>query len=105
RAVLDRSQDGRHVVQLDNWTTCHDYYDPLAEVSQRDERWLAAQQPVEVRGQPTGLVVIVQERYKDLIGGPLGTLKTGVVQISSAILGIILVLFALLWHLVIRPLK
>jgi len=63
---------------------------------------LAAQKPVQVRDQPTGLVVIVQEPYGDLIGGPLGTLKTGVRGIGSVFLVFTVFLVFLLCPLVIR---
>ncbi len=114
RELLDRSQDEDHAVDLVNgWdihgdydlTTHTNFCDPLAEISQNAERWLAAQKPVQVRGQPTGLVVIVQEPYGNLIGGPLGTLKTGVRGIGSVFLVFTLFLVFLLCRLVIRLLR
>jgi len=105
RELLDRSQEPGFAVELNGWSTCSDYRDPLAEGSHQDKRWLAAQQPVEVRGQPTGLAVIVQENYDDLVGSPLRTAKTTLITFSLVPVVLIAGLALILLLLVPRLLK
>lgn len=76
--------------------------DPLGEVY--DQRWLAAKCPVRVRGQPTGLEVIVQQSYRESIGDGLERLDRQVRLLLIASLGLELALVVPLWSLVLRRL-
>jgi hypothetical protein len=103
---LDLSQKTGYAVALGQWTTSSDYRDPFSRASRRyARRWLAAQAPVEVRNQPTGLIVIVQESYDDLIGDALGQLKSTLILLSIATVGLVAIFVAPLWWLVLRTLK
>jgi hypothetical protein len=106
RELLDLSQKTGYAVALGQWTTSSDYRDPFSRASRRyARRWLAAQAPVEVRSQPTGLIVIVQEGYDDLIGDALGQLKSTLILLSIATVGLVAIFVAPLWWLVLRTLK
>jgi hypothetical protein len=103
RELLDCSQNAEYAVTLGQWTASSDYHDPFGR--RFDRRWLAAQAPVQVRNQPTGLVVIVQESYDGLIGVALGQLKSTLIWLSFATLGLIATFVAPLWWLVLRTLE
>lgn len=64
-------------------------------------RWLAAMEPVIARGQDTGWVVVVQERYPD-ITGPIDRLGRTLLRIGILGLAAAGVLLTLLWLVVLR---
>jgi hypothetical protein len=68
-------------------------------------RWLAAQRPVNVRGNETGWVVIVQEAYDAAIGASLDELRTSFKSTGLIALAIIAVVLGLLWGFVVRSLS
>jgi hypothetical protein len=105
RELLDRSQFPESAVELDGWTTHRNYRDPLAADHRKDTRWLAAQQTVEVRGQQSGLAVIVQENYDHLVGSPLKTAKWTLITFSLVPVVFIAGMALLLLSLVPRLLK
>ncbi|MEX2142311.1 MAG: protein kinase [Pirellulales bacterium] len=84
------------------------YQDPMggdAAGRRFDQRWLAAQRPVIVRGNETGWVVIVQEAYDETIGGSLDELRSSFVSTGLIALASIAVVIGLLWAFVVRSLS
>ena len=84
------------------------YPDPMAAAPEGTEyrrRWLARMEPVKLRGQDTGWLVIVQEAYDTAIGAPLGRLETDLIHYGLAALGIVAVVVLGLWGFTIRLLK
>jgi hypothetical protein len=82
-----------------------DYRDPFAQDplgEGYDGRWLVAKAPVNVRGDDTGIFVIVQERYQEAIGEALSPLKE--VAINRSLLGLtaMVVIVTGLWAYVLR---
>ena len=65
-------------------------------------RWLAGQWPVEARGEATGLAVIVQERYDQIIGQPLAQMRRGLVLLSLITLGLSTAVIVPLWGIILR---
>jgi uncharacterized protein YbaR (Trm112 family) len=103
RQLLDHSQDAALRVPLGEWTENSDYRDPFAAVSaQYDHRWMASKLPVEVRGRPTGLYVVVQESHDEIIGHPLGQLRHGLLILSLVTLGLAGAMVAPLWVIILR---
>jgi hypothetical protein len=85
-----------------------DYRDPMHEDlagARFDQRWLAAQRPVVVRGQETGWVVIVQEAYDQAIGRSLSELRKDFVSTGVITLAGIAIVIGLLWTFVVRTLS
>ncbi len=84
------------------------YHDPFAQdplgADYRGD-WLAAKVPVTVRGDDTGLFVIVQERYDQAIGEALSPLKA--VAINRSLLGVtaMIVIVSGLWAYVLHTLN
>lgn len=103
-AFLTRFREYR--VPINNMPATEDNYrdpfaqDPLGADYRGD--WLAAKAPVTVRGDDTGLFVIVQERYDQVIGAALSPLKT--VAITRSLLGAtaMVVIVSGLWVYVLR---
>jgi hypothetical protein len=92
----------RGTAQFDN------YRDPIAESPEGrayDKRWLASIEPVSVRGEDTGWVVIVQESYDSAIGPALARLRRGLVAYGLAAAGMVLVVLVGLWVLAMRLLR
>jgi hypothetical protein len=88
--------------------TADHYRDPFAQDplgSDYRGDWLAAKVPVTVRGEETGLFVIVQERYDQAIGAALSPLKA--VAIDWVMLGVTatIVIVGGLWVYVLRSLN
>lgn len=103
RQLLDRSQEPAMRVALGDWTEQHDYHDPFAAASRKyDHRWMASKLPVQARGQPTGLYVVVQESHDEIIGTPLGQLRRGLVLLSLVTLGLAGAMVAPLWVIILR---
>ena len=78
------------------------YSDPLAadpEGGAFKRHWLARMEPVVVRGEPTGWVVIVQEAYDAAIGSTLEQLKRGLKRYGIAALSFVALVMAGLWGL------
>ena len=96
-----RLQELRAAAQ--GWTVNAAYRDPLAAIDpQYDRRWLAAQMPVRHQHLDTGLVVIVQESYDQIIGQPLGEMRRGLLLLSLATLLLSAMMIVPLWGLVLR---
>jgi serine/threonine protein kinase len=103
RELLDRSRDERYAVPETALASSADYRDPFShEQVDYARRWLVAAAPVRARGQDTGLVVLVQESYDDLIGQALLHLKRTALWLSLATLGLVFALVAPIWSLVTR---
>ena len=66
-------------------------------------RWLAQMEPVLVRGQDTGLAVIVQESHSSAIGSTLSRLKSSLIHYGLTALLVIAVVMIGLWVLALRP--
>jgi hypothetical protein len=90
------------------------YSDPLADLASgsedgpRNKLWLAQAAPVEVRGEPTGWWVIVQEpydTYEDTIVWTLEGLKSALIRYGLAALVMVLLVTLGLWGFSIRLLK
>jgi hypothetical protein len=81
------------------------YRDPLLpEGNENGEgRWLAQMEPVLVRGQDTGLAVIVQESHSSAIGSTLSRLNSSLVHYRLTALAVIAVVMIGLWVLALRP--
>lgn len=95
RAASARGDGDARAAQL---LTFVGYVDPLGEAA---GDWLAAMEPVMVRGQDTGWVVIVQEPYEDVIR-PVYDLGMNLLRIG-VIGGIgLLALLTGLWWLLLR---
>lgn len=78
------------------------YSDPLAadpEGGAFKRHWLARMEPVVVRGEPTGWVVIVQEAYDAAIGSTLENLKRGLKRYGIAALSFVALVMVGLWGL------
>jgi len=81
------------------------YYDPLGkdpEGRQYDLHWLARMEPVFVRGDPTGWLVIVQESYETAIGSTMASLQQRLLRYAAAALATVTLLLAGLWTLIVR---
>jgi hypothetical protein len=63
---------------------------------------MASKLPVEVRGRPTGLYVVVQESHDEIIGHPLGQLRHGLLILSLVTLGLAGAMVAPLWVIILR---
>ena len=84
------------------------YRDPVSsdpEGHDYDRRWLARMQPIVVRGEPTGWVVVVQEAYDSAIGATLSGLRSRLVHYGVIALGLIVLVVAGVWVLAIRMLR
>ena len=85
-----------------------DYRDPTGADPQGAayrQRWLAEMAPVVVRGEPSGLWILVQESHRRAIGDTLAQLKDRLLWIGLAALGLVAVVLTLLWALVTRVLN
>ncbi len=81
------------------------YHDPLGkdpEGQQYDRHWLARMEPVLVRGDPTGWLVIVQEAYDTAIGSTMAALQQRLLRYAVAALATVILLLAGLWTLIVR---
>ncbi len=76
-----------------------DYVDPLSP--EGDIKWLAAMEPVVVRGRDTGWVVIVQEPFRDVIK-PVDDLGRHLLRIGIIGCVSVLALLGWLWWLLLR---
>ncbi|MBC7853129.1 MAG: protein kinase, partial [Pirellulaceae bacterium] len=79
RELLDRSQK-EPPLRVSSRSRMNDanYCDPFGAISPKyEKRWLAGRMPVKVRGNETGLSVIVQESYDQIIGQPLSQMRQG----------------------------
>ncbi|MGA2065996.1 MAG: serine/threonine-protein kinase [Thermoguttaceae bacterium] len=77
-----------------------DYVDPLAadeEGGPYRQRWLAQMKPVEVRGQDTGWLVIVQESYDAAIGTVVAGLRGKLIRNGVIALGLAGLVMVGLW--------
>ncbi|OHB66778.1 MAG: hypothetical protein A2V70_13170 [Planctomycetes bacterium RBG_13_63_9] len=81
------------------------YDDPLAEDPEGGDYrldWLARMEPVCVRGERTGWVVIVQEAYDTAIGSTLARLKADLVRYGIVALLLVLLVTLIVWRLATR---
>ncbi len=67
--------------------------------------WLARMEPVRVRGQDTGWIVIVQEAYDTAIGATLQKLKSSLIRSGLIALGLIALVMAGMWGMAKRMTK
>jgi hypothetical protein len=103
RLLLDHSQDADMRVASGDWVVNDNYRDPFATADEHyDRRWLAARHPVEVRGRPTGLHVLVQESYDEIIGSGLGKLRSGLTLLSLVTLGLAAAMVVPAWVIILR---
>jgi hypothetical protein len=83
-----------------------DYRDPFGEAHPKyAKRWLAGRLPVKVRGINTGLSVIVQESYDQIIGQPLAQMQRGLVLLSLITLGLSAAVIVPLWGIILKLVK
>jgi serine/threonine protein kinase len=81
------------------------YRDPMSEHAGGEAyrgRWLAGMAPVIVRGEDSGLLVIVQELHDSAIGGSLRLLSSSLIWIGGVTVAAMLVLVTALWFFVLR---
>jgi eukaryotic-like serine/threonine-protein kinase len=81
------------------------YRDPMAEDEGGEAyrgRWLAGMAPVMIRGEDSGLLVIVQESYDSAIGGSLKLLSGSLIWIGGVTVAAMFVLVTSLWFFVLR---
>ena len=81
------------------------YVDPMgadAEGDAYNQQWLAEMEPVLVRGEKTGWLVIVQEAYGAAIGSALSQLRAELVRYGLVALGFFAIVMAGLWIVVVR---
>jgi len=106
RDLLNRSRDEPLRVAQSDWTRDANYRDPFAgESSHYNQRWLAGQLPVKVRGADTGLSVIVQESYGQIIGQPLREMRRGLILLSLATLALSAAVIIPLWVMILRMVR
>jgi hypothetical protein len=104
RELLDRSQaESQLRVSDPRGTNDANYRDPFGEVSPKyKKRWLAGQMPVQVRGNDTGLSVIVQESYDNIIGQPLSQMRQGLILLSVISFVLSAAVIVPLWGIILR---
>jgi len=81
------------------------YPDPVAadpDAAEYRRQWLAQMEPVQVRGQSTGWLVVVQEAYDTAIGAPLERLESGLVRYGLLAVGLIVAVILALWGFAVR---
>jgi serine/threonine-protein kinase len=79
------------------------YRDPLGgEHDKYARRYLACRLPAKVRGSETGLSVLVQESYDEIIGQPLAQMRRGLVLLSLITLGLSAAVIVPLWGTILR---
>lgn len=84
------------------------YSDPVGEDKEGRayrQRYLAAQAPINVREEPTGWIVVVQDSYNQAIGATLAELSGSWVSSGLIGLGVIALVIVALWWFVIRMLE
>jgi hypothetical protein len=104
RHMLDRSQ-GEEQLHVTVRTDALDknYRDPFGHVNARyAQRWLASRNPVIVRSVDSGLAVIVQESYDQIIGQPLAAMRRGLVLLSLTTLVLSAAAIVPLWAVILR---
>jgi eukaryotic-like serine/threonine-protein kinase len=77
-----------------------DYNDPLAEDLEGGAYkglWLAQMEPVKVRGEDTGWLVIVETAYNEAIGSTLENLTTGLIRYGLVALMMVALVMSALW--------
>jgi hypothetical protein len=82
-----------------------DYQDPLAADEAGgdfDRHWLARMEPVAVRDEDTGWVVIIQESYDAVIGATLDELSAGLLYQGLRGLAMVALLLVGIWLLAAR---
>ena len=103
QTLLERSLRQERRADASNWRESTDYSDPFAAEDDRYAgRWLAGRVPVKVRGQASGLDVIVQEDYDGLIGEPLARLRRGLVLLSLITFALSAAAIVPLWGIILR---
>ena len=101
----NRRVESGELPDKDNLRQQQDYGDPLADDRDGGEyrrRWLARMEPIRVRGEDTGLVVIVQEAYDAAIGSTLNDLKAGLVRRGLIALSLVVLVMISLWWFATR---
>jgi hypothetical protein len=104
KGVLDRFPDCRIAAEQlpDTPERRANYRDPLADDPEGEfynQRWLAEMEPVRVRNQNTGWIVIIQESYQSAIGATLQKLTHGLIRSGVVALVLIALVMGGLWAL------
>lgn len=89
----------------DNLARQEDYHDPLAvdpAGQQFDRHWLARMEPIKIREEDCGWVVIVQEDYDKAIRATLNQLSSGLIYYGVLALAMVVLLLLGLWVLALR---
>ncbi|MFV2065497.1 MAG: serine/threonine protein kinase [Pirellulales bacterium] len=89
----------------DKVSNAADYRDPLANDPRGislQGRWLASTSPVQIDNRPSGLVVLVQERYDYAIGPALAGLRRSLWMIGTLAVGAVAVVILSQWAFVAR---
>jgi len=77
-----------------------EYRDPLAadpEGGEYEGRWLARMEPIVLKGEETGWIVIVQQAYTTAIGSTLHRLRVSLIGYGAAALAMIGLVMAGVW--------
>lgn len=86
-------------------TPIQNYVDPVGndpDGAAYRKRWLAQSEPVQVRGDSTGWVVLVQESYDATIGGPLDDLRRELLQYALMAAAAVILVAAGAWTMALR---
>lgn len=104
RQLLDRAQREPQLrAAIGERELQADYRDPYGLIAGKyDVHWLAGQWPVKARGEETGLAVIVQESYDQIIGQPLAQMHRGLMLLSLITLGLATAAIVPLWGIILR---
>jgi hypothetical protein len=106
RGMLDQAEKAALRAPGGDWQRDARYRDPFAPLDPRyDQRWLAARWPVEARGAPTGLNVIVQENYDQVIGSGLDQMRRGLALLSLVTLGLAAAMVIPAWIVILRMVR
>jgi len=101
--LIRQSQQPEFRVAPGGWDARADYRDPFARAwREYDRRWLAGRWPVRVAGRPTGLQILVQEDYDQLIGRPLAEMRQGLIVLSLVTLVFSAAAIVPLWGVILR---
>jgi eukaryotic-like serine/threonine-protein kinase len=97
RIAVDQLPDAKHGEA--------NYRDPLGEDQEGDDyrqRFLAAQAAIEVRGDETGWIVVVQDSFNDAIGSTLSELRDKLMRSGQIAVVVIVAVIVSLWWFVVR---
>lgn len=104
RKLIDRCKTDPDL-RVPSWTVAlmEDYRDPFGRVdSQYARRYLACPMPTYIRGEESGLDVIVQEPYDQVIGQPLIQMRRSMILLGLMTLGLSVAVIVPLWGIILR---